>query len=211
METLVWPVNRDNPELEVISKAAELLKEGKLVAFPTETVYGLGADMQNIQAVKQIYHVKKRSFSNPLALLIAFPEALKELWQEVPLLAYKLIEPFWPGALTLVYYKHSQVHPLITANSPKLGVRMPNHPVPLALLKELKKPVVATSANLSGNPSPNEAKQVLKDLGGKIDLLLDGGPTELQKASTVLDLTTSPPTIIREGTLSKEILADYLK
>lgn len=211
MKTLVCPVNRDSPEQGVVSKATEFLKKGKLVAFPTETVYGLGADMQNIQSIQRLYQVKKRPLSNPLALLIAFPDSLNELWQEVPPLAKELIEAFWPGGLTLVYYKHPQVNSLITANSPRLGVRMPNHSVPLALAKELGRPIVATSANLSGHPSSNEASQVLDDLGDQIDLLLDGGPTELKEASTVLDLTTSPPTIIREGSLSKEVLTDFLK
>ncbi len=146
-----------------------------------------------------------------MALLIASPASLEKLWQEVPPLASNLIEAFWPGALTLVYYKHPQIHALITANLPKLGVRMPDHPVPLALAKELGGALVATSANLSGQPRPSEASQVLKDLNGQIELLLNGGLTELREASTVLDLTTFPPTVIREGVLSREKLAEFLK
>lgn len=191
---------------EAIERAGEVIRGGGLVAFPTETVYGLAADVFNEQAVARVFEVKGRPANNPLPVQIASKDDLPRLVLEVPGIAERLMEKFWPGPLTLVLRASPEVLELVTAGTGKIGIRMPDHPVALALIRAAGTPIVAPSANSSGQPPPTTAEEVLEYLNGKIELVLDAGPTMLKVASTVVDVTESPPRIFRLGSISEEEL-----
>jgi len=204
--TTVLKVNPRSPEPEKIAQAAGVLRAGGLVAFPTETVYGLGADALSEAAVRRIFEVKGRPANDPIIVHISREGELELVAKEVPSEARELIRRFWPGPLTLVLPKSARVPSPVTAGLPTVGVRMPAHPVALALIARAG-PIAAPSANLFGRPSPTRAEHVLQDLEGKIDLVLDGGPTEVGVESTVLDLTDpGTPRILRPGGVSREAL-----
>lgn len=189
------------------TQAVDLLKSGETVAFPTETVYGLGAIATSESAVSKIFEAKGRPQDNPLIVHIGSKEELDLFTQNVPNLAKTCIDKFWPGALTLVLpIKTNSLAKNVTADLNTVGVRMPDHPVALELLRRLKQPVAAPSANKSGKPSPTKAMHVYHDLHGKIPLILDGGATGIGLESTVLDFTTAVPTILRPGGVTKEML-----
>ncbi|MCX8066485.1 MAG: L-threonylcarbamoyladenylate synthase [Anaerolineae bacterium] len=204
--TQVFPVDPDRPDAALIAHAAAIIRSGGLVAFPTETVYGLGADGLNPAAVARIFEAKGRPPTDPLILHIAELEALSELVQAVPPAAQKLAHHFWPGPLTFVLPKRPVVPDLVTAGLPTVAVRMPAHPVALALIRAAQTPIAAPSANRFGHTSPTTAQHVLDDLEGRIDLILDGGPTPVGVESTVLDLTGPVPTILRPGGLPREAI-----
>lgn len=199
----VLKVDSDHPEKEIIEEAAKLIERGKLIAFPTETVYGLGADALNEEAVKKIFEVKGRPLDKPLSILIGRKEDLGQYVQEIPKVAEALIEKFWPGPLTLIFKTSSLIPDIMKGENNTIGIRMPDCRIALEIVKASRVPLACPSANLSGRPSPAKAEEVAKDLGERIDLLLDGGKTKVGVESTVLDLTTSPPTILREGMLKK--------
>ncbi len=193
---------------ENIEDAAKLLKEGKLVAFPTETVYGLGANALDSQAVESIFTAKGRPADNPLIVHIANRDDLKQLAAKVPETAKKLTAQFWPGPLTVIVSKASQVSNVTTANLDTVAVRMPDHPLALNLIKQAGVPLAAPSANLSGRPSPTLAQHVLEDLEGKIAGVVDGGPTDVGVESTVVDCSQTPPVLLRPGDITyKELQA----
>jgi L-threonylcarbamoyladenylate synthase len=210
VQTEVVRVTPEAPEPDVIERAAAVLRRGGLVAFPTETVYGLGADALNPQAVRRIFAVKGRPADNPLIIHVAGTEQLRNVAREVPESARVLAEHFWPGPLTLVLPRHERVPLETTGGLETVAVRMPDSAIALALIRALGHPIAAPSANLSGRPSPTAAEHVLEDLQGRIELILDGGPTRIGVESTVLDLTTSPPTILRPGGVSPEQLRPFL-
>lgn len=191
---------------EAIERAGEVIREGGLVAFPTETVYGLAADVFNEQAVARVFEVKGRPANNPLPVQIASRDDLPRLVSEVPGIAERLMDEFWPGPLTLVLRASHEVPEVVTAGTGKIGIRTPDHPVALALIRAAGTPVVAPSANTSGQPPPTTAEEVLKYLDGKVELILDAGPTRLKVASTVVDVTESPRRILRLGSISEEEL-----
>ncbi len=193
-------------ELELIQKGVATLKGGGLVAYPTDTVYGLGASMLIPEAVLRIYEVKRRPRDMALPLLLADVSQMDEVTVAIPPLARFLAEKFLPGALTLVLYKAESVSDVITAGSPKVAVRVPNHPVPLALISGLGTPITGTSANLSGKPSPLTAGEVASQIGGNVDLIIDCGRVPGGVESTVVDVTGNAPVILREGAISKEEL-----
>ncbi|SES03236.1 L-threonylcarbamoyladenylate synthase [Psychrobacillus sp. OK032] len=189
------------------TQAVDLLSAGDTVAFPTETVYGLGAIATSESAVAKIFAAKGRPQDNPLIVHIGSKEELSAFTQNVPNLAKTCMDKFWPGALTLVLpIQHNSLAKNVTAGLNTVGVRMPDHPVALELLRRLKQPVAAPSANKSGKPSPTKAAHVYHDLNGKIPLILDGGATGIGLESTVLDFTTEVPTILRPGGVTKEML-----
>lgn len=204
--TRILNIDAHRPDPRFIAKAAAVLRAGGLVAFPTETVYGLGADGLNPAAVARIFEAKERPPTDPLILHIAEPEALASLVLEVPQAARELANRFWPGPLTLVLPKRPVVPDIVTAGLPTVAVRMPAHPVALALIRAAGTPVAAPSANRFGHTSPTTAQHVLEDLGGRIDLILDAGPTPVGVESTVLDLTGPLPTILRPGGLPREAI-----
>jgi L-threonylcarbamoyladenylate synthase len=182
-----------------IERAAETLRSGGLVAFPTETVYGLGADATNPQAVRKIFAAKGRPSTNPLIVHVHNTDAARRYVTHWPDSAQKLADAFWPGPLTLVLPKTDVIAPEVTAGLPSVGLRVPNHPLALALLRAFDGPVAAPSANRSNRISPTTADHVLSDLGDSVEIILDGGPCMRGIESTVLNLTTEIPTILRAG------------
>ncbi len=191
---------------ERIAQAAALLRAGKLVAFPTETVYGLGADATNAEAVAGIFAAKGRPYSDPLIVHIADASWLARVARDVPPLALAVAARFWPGPLTLVLPRAKGIPPVVAAGGDTVGVRAPSHPIAQQLLRLADKPVAAPSANRFMGVSPTTARHVLADLDGRIDAILDGGPTSVGVESTVIDLTRQPPRILRPGGVTLEAL-----
>lgn len=192
-----------------IQRAAALLRAGELVAFPTETVYGLGANALDVPAVAKIFAAKGRPADNPLIVHVATPEAAEPLC-EIDSRAQALMERFWPGPLTLLLPKKSVIPSVTNAGLSSVAIRMPSHPVALALLEACQVPVAAPSANTSGRPSPTAAHHVLDDLNGKVELILDGGDCAVGLESTVLNLEGETPTIVRPGGVTQEMLQTVL-
>ena len=186
-----------------IEKGVAILRQGGIVAFPTDTVYGLGAGAGFPQAVERIYAVKERARNMALPLLLADASQMAGLVESVPPLARALMRRFWPGALTLVLLKSGAVADIITAGGATVAVRIPAHPVPVALARGLGMPIVGTSANLSGHPSPLTAEEVYAQLDDKVDLIIDGGRCPGGKESTVVDVSGEIPVIRREGAVSR--------
>jgi L-threonylcarbamoyladenylate synthase len=199
VKTLVLKVSPVQPEPEKIKIAAQTIRDGGLVAFPTETVYGLGANALDERAVLRIFQAKNRPTDNPLIVHIANKEDVYLLAETVPSKAEILIDRFWPGPLTLLMPKSELVPAATTAGLATVAIRMPSHPIARALIAEADVPIAAPSANLAGRPSPTTAQHVWDDLSGKIEVLIDGGEVGFGVESTVLDLTADPPTVLRPG------------
>ncbi|GGA45924.1 threonylcarbamoyl-AMP synthase [Kroppenstedtia guangzhouensis] len=212
METKHWQIDveADLNHHPAIREAATLLREGRLVAFPTETVYGLGASATDPEAVASIYKAKGRPSDNPLIVHLADEQGLKDWVREIPESGCLLARRFWPGPLTLILPHRGNLAPQVTAGLPTVGVRIPSHPVALALLKNSGLPVAAPSANRSGKPSPTEAGHVRTDLAGRIDGILDGGATGVGVESTVVDVTVTPPVLLRPGGITLEMLREVV-
>lgn len=209
-KTLVLKVDPENPQVDAIRTAADIIKQGGLVAFPTETVYGLGADALNPDAVKALFKAKRRPPDNPPIVHVGDPRDVYKLAREVPEKAEQLIRRFWPGPLTLILKREEIVPDVTVSGLDTIAIRMPKHNVALALIRESGCPIAAPSANLAGRPSPTTAQHVLEDLNGRIDAILDAGPTKIGVESTVLDLTVDPPQILRPGGTPYEALKEVL-
>lgn len=201
-------VKQEDITEDILQKAAETLKNGGLVAFPTETVYGLGADGLNPSAVKSIYAAKGRPSDNPLILHICHLDMLGGIVQSISPTAKVLMEKFWPGPMTLVFPKTERVPKETSGGLDTVAVRFPNHPLALKLIEKAGTPVAAPSANSSGRPSPTKAAHVLEDLDGKIDWILDGGACQIGVESTVIDVTGEVPVILRPGKITLEEISD---
>lgn len=208
--TIILKIRKDNPERVLVKQAALILQEGGLVAFPTETVYGLGADALNPKAVEKIFIAKGRPADNPLIAHIADRKDVNKLAAEVPKEAELLMNEFWPGPLTIILKKKKIVPDIVTAGLDTIAIRMPSHKVALALIKEAKTPIAAPSANLSGKPSPTDANHVIEDMLGKVDVIIDSGSCDIGVESTVIDMTVKPPLILRPGGLPKEEIEKVL-
>jgi L-threonylcarbamoyladenylate synthase len=208
METKVIVVDSERPEREKIRIAATVIREGGLVAFPTETVYGLGANTFDTEAVSRIFQAKNRPYDNPLIVHICNPSDIYVLARDVPDTAEELTKRFWPGPLTILLKKAAHVPR--PKGIDEITLRMPSHKVALALISEAAVPISAPSANISGGVSPTTAQHVYNDLAGRIEIILDGGPTEVGVESTVLDLTSPVPTILRPGGVTYEDLKEVL-
>lgn len=208
--TEILPVNPQAPEPERIRQAAQLLRAGGLVAFPTETVYGLGANALDPQAVARIFAAKGRPAADPLIVHLSAFAQIETVGREIPPAAEELARRFWPGPLTLVIRKQPIIPDNVTAGQETVAVRVPANPIALALIEAAGVPIAAPSANLFGRTSPTSAQHVLDDLGGRIDLILDGGPTRIGLESTVLDITCSPPRLLRPGGVPFEQLKRLL-
>ncbi len=191
---------------EAIAHAAELIQQGRLVAFPTETVYGLGANALDEEAVRGIFVAKGRPAADPLIVHLSDAAHLDQVARSVPEIARQLAGLFWPGPLTLILPKNAAIPDLVTSGLDTVAVRVPDHPVALALLKAAGLPIAAPSANRFGHTSPTTAQHVWHDLHGRIDLILDGGATTIGVESTVLDISTRPPRILRPGGVTRERL-----
>jgi L-threonylcarbamoyladenylate synthase len=211
MKSEIVAVNLDDIDIAQIKKAARIIKDGGLVAFPTETVYGLGADAFNRQAVAKIFAVKNRPLYDPLIVHISDRKDLLILAIDVTDTALKLTEKFWPGPLTLVFKKSGLLPDIVTAGLDTVAIRMPADKIALKLIEESGTPIAAPSANIFGRPSPVTAQHVLEDLDGRIDLIIDGGKTLVGVESTVLDLTQNPPSILRPGGVTMETLKGVIK
>jgi L-threonylcarbamoyladenylate synthase len=210
MKTLLLEVNPENPDPAKIQIAAGIVQRGGLVAFPTETVYGLGVDALNSEAVLALFKAKKRPMNNPPIIHVADPAEVSRLVVEVPKKAELLMEKFWPGPLTLIF-KHSNLVPKVTvAGLNTVAVRMPKHKVALELIRQSRCPIAAPSANLAGKPSPTTAQHVYEDLNGRIDAIIDGGATNIGVESTVVDLSVDPPMLLRPGGTLFEALKEVL-
>jgi L-threonylcarbamoyladenylate synthase len=214
MKTLLLKVYEENLDPAKIQIAAEIIQRGGLVAFPTETVYGLGADALNPKAVLALFEAKRRPLDNPPIVHIGDPTEVYSLVKEVPAKAALLMDMFWPGPLTLIF-KRSNIIPKVTvAGLDTVAVRIPKHKVALELIKQSRCPIAAPSANLAGKPSPTTAQHVYEDLKGRIDAILDAGDTNIGVESTVVDLSVDPPMLLRPGGASfealKKVLGDLL-
>ncbi len=195
-----------NPDPKVIAKAAQILRQGGLIAFPTETVYGLGCSIAIREGIERIFSVKQRPASDPLIVHVSDPDQAKDWTINLPPLFFRLIDRFSPGPLTLVVRRSLKVPDIVTAGRETVALRIPDHRVALALIRETGTPIVAPSANLFSRPSPTTAEHVIADLFGKIDGIIDGGPTREGVESTVLDITTDPPVLLRPGAIPREVL-----
>ncbi|MBI4787058.1 MAG: threonylcarbamoyl-AMP synthase [Chloroflexi bacterium] len=204
--TQVLPAN----DTEAFAHAVRLLRAGKVIAFPTDTVYGVGASGFNARAIEQLFLAKNRARDKAIPYLLASANDLALVAREVPAVARLLANRFWPGALTLVVPAGSRVPPILVAGGDRVAVRVPAHPTTRALIDALRAPLAATSANLSGARDPATAAEVLAQLTGRIPLILDGGPTHGNVPSTVVDVTTDPPTVRRVGVISIEQLENAL-
>lgn len=211
METNLISVDNSMDNEKIYKQAVDILKNGGVVSFPTETVYGLGALATDEAAVRKIFEAKGRPSDNPLIVHIGNAEDVEKFAADITDDARKLMKAFWPGPLTLVLtMKPGLIAPSVTPGVETVGIRMPDHPVALRLLRTLGEPVAAPSANRSGKPSPTEASHVLDDLNGKIPMILDGGRTGVGVESTVLDMTTVPPTILRPGNTTREMIEEVI-
>ena len=197
MKTIIKKTSVDNIDMDTINQAGEIIRQGGLVAFPTETVYGLGADALNEEAAAKIYAAKGRPSDNPLIAHIADLEMLKPLVEEIPPVAEKLMDAFWPGPMTLIFSKSNLVPRGTTGGLDTVAVRYPNHPIAQALIKAAGVRIAAPSANLSGKPSPTLGEHVIDDMDGRIDMIIDGGMVGMGLESTIIDVTVNPPMILR--------------
>lgn len=203
-------VSPDLPDAMAIAEATSILGLGGVVAFPTETVYGLGADAYSVDAVRKVFEAKGRPADNPLIVHIAEFDQVGELVKTIPPKATLLIQKFWPGPLTLVLERSSRIPDIVTAGLETLAIRMPKHAVALTLIKTFGRGIVGPSANLSGSPSPTKAEHVQTDLGDRIDMILDAGPTQIGVESTIVDVTVDPPMILRFGGLEQERIEEVI-
>ena len=190
--------------IEKLSEAVKLLKKGKLIVFPTETVYALAGDASNLAAVQQIFVLKERPINQPLSVLLAKEHALQQWTCDIPSIAEKLAERFWPGPLTLIFHKKKSVSSVLTGGQNKIGLRVPDHPVAQAILKDFGSGLAAPSANRSSHLSPTQIEHVYQEFDNKLDLIIDSGPCTIGIESTIIDVTFAIPRILRLGAISLE-------
>ena len=205
MKTILEKIDKNQNNTDIIREAGRILKEGGLVAFPTETVYGLGADALNEDAAKKIYAAKGRPSDNPLIIHITNMKALEKIVSEVPEKAVKVAEKYWPGPLTMIFNKSDIVPYGTTGGLDTVAVRMPVDAIAREVIDAGGGYIAAPSANTSGRPSPTTAQHVAEDLTGRVDMIVDGGAVEIGVESTILDMTVEPPMILRPGAITKEM------
>jgi L-threonylcarbamoyladenylate synthase len=210
VKTEVLRINSKRPNESIIARASKLISNGEIVAFPTETVYGLGANALDPLAISKIYQMKGRPSDNPLIVHVADMKTLRRLVNEISPRDMRIIKKFWPGPVTLVLKKSKIVPKITTGGLGTIAVRMPRNKIALALIKRSGFPIAAPSANISGRPSPTNASHVKDDLDGKVKMILDGGNTEIGIESTVIDMTLRTPVILRPGGISKESIEDEI-
>jgi len=209
-ETIVIPIDPHQPDPQTMALAGQIIRDGGLVAFPTETVYGLGANALSVDSVKHIFEAKGRPANDPLIVHIWQVGQLDEVAMNIPDIAQTLANTFWPGPLTMILRKQRAVPSSVTAGLDTVAVRLPAHPVAQALIRKAGCPIAAPSANRFSRPSPTRAAHVRMDLEGHVDLILDGGNTAIGVESTIIDLTIPTPTVLRPGGISLERIQDYV-
>lgn len=210
METRIFTITEQNMDRKALAEAGEILRRGGLVAFPTETVYGLGGDALNRESSRKIYAAKGRPSDNPLIVHICRLEDMEAIVEEVTSRTRAVAEAFWPGPLTLILPKSEKVPYETTGGLDTVAVRLPSHPVARELIDCAGGYVAAPSANLSGKPSPTVAKYVIQDMDGRIDAIIDGGEVGIGLESTIIDMTVEPPQILRPGYITREMLEQVL-
>ena len=188
-----------NPQSDIIDRAVGVLKTGGVIMFPTHSLYGLGANALEYEAVEKVFDIKQRSFDNPLPVLVDTLEEVEQLVKSIPENAWRLMENFWPGGVTLIFDAQSSVLTNLTAGMGKIGIRMPEHAVARALCNQTGGPITATSANVSGLPAYDRVDTIDPSVAAKLDLILDAGPLPGGPGSTIVDVTVDPPEILREG------------
>ena len=204
--SIIRKINAEKPEPEIIAEAAVVIRQGGVLAFPTRCLYGLGADALNPEAVDRVINIKQRSEQNPILVLIDSKQQLKSLVKHIPPAADAIMDAFWPGRVTLVFEARKALPDQLTAQTGKIGVRLPGHPTALALVKQLKIPLTGTSANISGQPGCYRAQDLDLAIAGQLGLILDAGTLIGGIGSTVVDVTETPPRILREGAVTTEEL-----
>ena len=208
LSSIIHQINPDNPGADMIQAAAAVIRKGGVIAFPTRCLYGMGADAFNPDAVGRIFKIKQRNAQNPILILIDDPIRLKSLVTHISVAAKVIAERFWPGRVTLVFDASAQVPEYLTAGTGKIGIRLAGHPVAAALAGAIQGPVTGTSANVSGCPGCHQIGDLMPEVAQQLDLILDAGPLEEGRGSTVVDVTGKFPRVLREGVvLEKEILA----
>jgi L-threonylcarbamoyladenylate synthase len=206
----VYRIDPEDPDLSLIYEAADRIKKGGIIVFPTRTLYGIGVDAFNDRAVNRVFKVKQRAVHNSLSVLVKSINDVSSLAAEIPSVADKFMEIFWPGSLTIVFKARPDVPSNLTAGTGKIGIRVPEHPVAVMLVAALDNPLTGTSANLSGHPGVDRIANLPSEIIDKVDRVIDSGKLKGGMGSTVVDVTTDPPTIIREGEVSeKELLGIY--
>ena len=210
MKTIIKKIDADTMTSEDFREASEILNRGGLVAFPTETVYGLGGDAYDRTASQRIYAAKGRPSDNPLIVHIAEISELEKLAVNIPAEAYLLAEKFWPGPMTMILQRKDSVPKETTGGLDTVAIRMPSHPIARRLIQESGLPIAAPSANASGRPSTTKASHVIEDLDGKIDMIIDGGSSDIGLESTIVDLTVKPALILRPGYITIGMLREVL-
>lgn len=211
MMAKVVKIDLSAPQTSALEEAADILRKGGIIAYPTETFYGLGADAFNEVAIKRLYQIKGRELNKPISILIRDQEMLKQVANSIPASAERLMQELWPGPLTLIFKCRDQLPSYLTGGTGKVGVRISSQLTAQRLLEILELPITATSANLSGGKSPITAQEILGSSANGIDLILDGGKLPGQLGSTIVDLTISPPKIVREGEIPGRVIMDFLK
>lgn len=207
MKTEIKLIKDINKDSYLIEKAATVIKNGGIVAFPTETVYGLGANALNEEAVKKIFEAKGRPQDNPLIIHVA-NKNLDKYVKDIPECAKIMMEKFWPGPLTIILNKKDIIPNVTSANLPSVGVRMPSEPIALKLIEMSKVPIAAPSANISGRPSPTDVERCIEDLDGRVDFILGGNKSKVGVESTIVDCTVNPPVVLRPGGITLEMLKE---
>ncbi|MHB8139011.1 MAG: L-threonylcarbamoyladenylate synthase [Smithellaceae bacterium] len=202
----VLKVSVDYSKERLLSDAAAIVSRGGVIAYPTETVYGLGVDATNDQAIRRIFEIKGRNFANPVSVIIGRRRNVYPLVRKVTDNAQKLMDAFWPGPLTIIFEAAGEVSPLLTANTGKIGIRLSSNDIAGKIAEKTGKPLTATSANLSGASECASADQVIRQIGDKIDAVIDMGKTKLGMLSTIIDASCEPARIIRPGVISIEII-----
>ena len=210
IRTVITKLDEKRPNQNIIKNASDLIRRGEIIAFPTETVYGLGGNALDPSSVSKIFEIKGRPPDNPLIIHVADMKMLKTLVIQIPPKAHRIIKKFWPGPITLILKKSNIVPEITTGGLNTVAVRIPRDKIALALIKKSGLPIAAPSANISGRPSPTSAIHVKDDLAGKIKLILDGGSTTIGIESTVIDMTQHIPVILRPGGISKESIEDEI-
>lgn len=198
-------------ELEKLKQPAQIIKEGGIVIFPTETVYGIGTNGLNENAIKKLYEIKKRPLNKPISLLVNSIDMINEIAKDITDIEYKLIKQFFPGPLTIILKKKDIVPNILTANSKTVGIRMPENEIALKLIEYANVPIATPSANISGKPSGTNMKNIMQDFEGKVDCFIDNGPSKIGFASTIVQVINGVPHILRQGSITEEQIKNACK
>lgn len=194
-----------------IEKAAELIKKGKIVIFPTETVYGIGVNGLDSNAVKKLYEIKKRPLNKPISLLVSDMEMVEQIARDITDVEYQIMKTFFPGPLTIILKKKEIVPDIVTSGSDTVGIRMPSEKIAIEIVKQAGVPIATPSANISGKPSGTNIKSIMQDFEGKVDFFIDGGESKLGIGSTIVQVINGEPKILREGSITLEQINKVIK